>query len=590
MTGDKVSFTELDQHLHQYFNLFVTAIDPEYSGDVRQDAKRLVSDQSLWQSFIKTTDEEDDSALPNRALKEYPQLYLLNTLTEVLLAQLIPMESLKQNKLPFAQSLHLWFMKSWLLQYSEQHYPNEFQMLLEFLSRLLKPYDAHAGRTFDHVIDEFGELLIKVVESQADPQHYVDLQHQLTGVYQAFQKKILPFEQRVIAFEKQQHENQTASDDAKQLIKSTLQQHRIPKWVNVFISEHWHRLFHLILLKNDSPDEALNAGTSLLSELLDSFKLLTAEEVQQAFASTISPLRSQIRELFSSIVIDDAVMDSFLDRLEQHHIDIMEGKALPENEWVSFGSNEIKSSDSVKETYKQVILHCKSGSWFNYHLPDKSLHCRVIDRNMSYQKLVLVNYSGVRVDSLSFKVANDLIETEKLKPFSLHSELEQKLGELSNYIGAQVQAINKQLTDKQKQQQKRKLLARLEASRKERLEIKKSKRQAEKRAREKAILQKQAEQKQSIIEQLKLLAPGSTFIDHANDATLIKFVLRLKQTGKLVFVNKRGVKVAQWLPEEMATLMVDGKLELLASQQSNEQTMEQIVAAQRLKRQAVSTS
>ena len=110
----------------------------------------------------------------------------------------------------------------------------------------------------------------------------------------------------------------------------------------MFISEHWHRLFHLILLKNDSPDEALNAGTSLLSELLDSFKLLTAEEVQQAFASTISPLRSQIRELFSSIVIDDAVMDSFLDRLEQHHIDIMEGKALPENEWVSFGSNKLK--------------------------------------------------------------------------------------------------------------------------------------------------------------------------------------------------------------------------------------------------------
>jgi ABC-type phosphate transport system auxiliary subunit len=203
---------------------------------------------------------------------------------------------------------------------------------------------------------------------------------------------------------------------------------------------------------------------------------------------------------------------------------------------------------------------------------------------MNLKLIVLANYSGARVAALSFSEAAKALANGELVPLLLQSDLAEKVAELSRFLRTQISSITQQLEIKQKAARRRQLLARLEQSRRERLEIKKARREAEKRARQLEQQRLRQRQIRELEQSLQNLGAGSSFVHHERQDLIMQFALRLKHSGKLVFVDKKGVRVGEWLPHELAELMVDGKVELLASRQSNEQTLEQIVAQQRSRR------
>lgn len=586
----KSGFSKINHQLNLYLERFVEAMSAEQSTDNRFTIGELIDNHALWQRLV----EEDDhqirkDLMSDEGLKRFPHLYVMNGLSEVLVAQIIPAEQLNAKHPHFISNFQLWLMRHWLKFLSRAEFPVEFQMVVEFVSRVLKPYDLRAGRRFDSVVDEFSGLFKQATLEDVSQQNIQQLQQKLTQCFQSFRQKTKPFEQRVVAFERQQFNNDSASALAKQFIYDELANEKIPDWLYQFVFEHWHRYFHLNILQHDVDSEPVQQGKTLLNRLAKVLTYLTPEDVHQHIATEIAPLWSDIRTLFEKIVIEETIIDRFLQQLEDFHVAIMEER-VQKYEWITVESASQSESDDDQSNTAKLLAQFKVGSWFIYLKDDSQYRCYVVDRDAKEGTIILVNYSGARVDGVSFSRLKELVKNKKIVSLSLDSNLEQRVNELGLYIEHQTRTIEAQLKERHKSQIKRQVMERLEQSRKQRLETKKSKRQAERRAREQQQKLKRQESIRALSQKLASLTPGSTFVDHRNNERIIQFALRLKQSGKLIFVDKRGVKAAQWHPEELATLMVDNDIELLASRQSNEQTMEQIVAGQRSRRQSTANN
>ncbi len=581
----KSGFTTINQQLILYLERFVEAMSAEQSTDKLVTVEELIDNHALWQRLV----EEDDhqirkDLMSDEGLKRFPHLYVMNSLTEVLVAQIIPAEQLNAKHPHFISNFQLWLMRHWLKFLSKAEFPVEFQMVVEFVSRVLKPYDLRAGRRFDSVVAEFSSFFKQATLEDISQKNIQQLQQKLAQCFQSFKQNTKPFEQRVVAFERQQFNNESASALARQFILSEFANDKVPDWLYQFVFEHWHRYFHLNLLQHDAESEPVQQGRALLERLAKAMTYLTPEDVHQHISTEIAPLWSDIRTLFEKIVIEETIIDRFLQQLEDFHVAIMEER-VQKCEWITVESASQPESEGEQSDTAKLLANFKVGSWFIYFKDDFKYRCYVADRDAIKGTIILVNYSGARVDGLSFSRLKELVKNKRIVSFSLDSHLEQRVTELGHYIEHQTRTIEAQLKERHKSKIKRQVMERLEQSRKQRLETKKSKRQAERRAREQQQKLKRQESIRTLSHKLAKLTPGSTFVDHRNNEQIIQFALRLKQSGKLVFVDKRGVKAAQWQPEELATLMVDNEIELLASRQSNEQTMEQIVAAQRSRRQ-----
>ncbi len=575
-------FAKVDDLLLQYAEGFAQAVGQNAEPNPREQALKLAQATPLWK-LVFEQEANDQSSLPTVLMTRHAELYLLNSVSEVLINQLMPVVELRSHHPRFFRAFHLWVMRYWLGQLGTGHYIHEFQTVVEFVVRVLRPFDQHAGRNFERLLQEFAEVFESTVSQSLDFQHFLDLQYKLTQNFQDFQKKTRVFEERVIQFERQLAQNASASQAARQLVNQAAAGGEVPDWTYQFLYEHWHRLFHLTLLKQGDESDLIQRGQALLQDLIKALQLRSFEEVQQNFATFISPLRSNIRELFASIVIDESVLDDFLDKLEAFHIAILEGNE-PEIRWMTIEALQEDSDEKSKGVMQQVATQCKVGSWFRYTKDAKVFSCRVIERNQAQDLIVLVNYSGARVAALNFKEAASALSSEKLKAITLQSFLDDKVEELSQFLVTQIGNIKKQLAIKEKATRRRQVLERLEQSRRERLQIKKSKREAEKRARAIEQQQLRLERIREFEGLLESIGAGSSFINHEQQDQIMQFALRLRQSGKLVFVDKKGVRVGEWPVSELAELMADGKVELLASRQSNEQTLEQIVAGQRNQR------
>ncbi len=578
-------FAKVDELLLKYAEGFARAVGQEVTASTREQWLQLAQDSTLWQQVCKL-DANEQTSLPAELMTQHAELYLLNSVSEVLLNQLMPVVDLRTQHPHFFRALHLWVMRYWLAQLGTGSYSHEFQTVIEFIVRVLRPFDQYSGRSFERLLQEFAAAFETRVKQNLNQQHFIELQNQLTQCFQEFQKKTRVFEERVIQFETQLAQNASASQAARQLVNQAAAGGEVPDWTYQFLYEHWLRLFHLTLLKQGEQSELIQRGQKVLKDLIGAFKLKTFEEVQQGFATIISPLRNNIRELFASIVIDESVLDDFLDRLEAFHISILEGNEL-DIQWMLIDSQLEANKEAASKQEQRVVAQCKLGSWFQFATDGRQYSCRVVARNRELDFIVLVNYSGARVAALSFQEVEAALTSGQLKPLTLQSNLSDKVGELSQFLETQIININNQLEIKEKASRRRQVLERLEESRRERLEIKKSKREAEKRAKE---IERQQLRQERIREQeqwLNKVGAGSTFVHHEMDDQIMQFALRLRNSGKMVFVDKKGVKVGEWLADELAELMIDGKVELLTSRQSNEQALEQIVANQRNQRRDI---
>ncbi|NVJ59416.1 MAG: DUF1631 family protein [Gammaproteobacteria bacterium] len=565
-----VSIQQLDFLLEQYLAKAVSKTD----GDSEPRAQLLEALSAANGTSNSQTETQETEPVAASVIQ------VCSAAMDSFFELLWPIERLQDKHINWADDVVECFKWIWMHQLANNEYHNEFDPLLSFLTKILGPYDHHGGRTLDKVLDKFSQHF-KAIKSKTPSSQLIEKVWKMCLFdFNEFQKQVKTFEERVCQFEIQAFNNASASDRATFLIEKAMYGHSVPAWLFRFVQDYWHRYFHLVVLKHGKDSELEQKGVELLAQLMDVMKITEAAEVQQLFATKITPLRTNIRDLLNQIIVNEQELEAFFEQLEIHHITILEG-STPEGENVGLAKppREITTALEVPAAIKQIRVR----DWFllrEYNSHTSEYFCRVAERNLNYGFLLLCNYSGARVASLTFEEVEQLTNSGKLSKLSLAQRYEQTIESFELQLKQQIEHIEKEEESKNKANVKRLLLSRLEQSKQQRMAVKVQQREAKQRAieREESIaFEQKVKETEAFFDKL---IPGATFIDHTSESSMVQFVVKLRNQ-LLVFVNKRGVRVGQWPTRYLAERLVSGEWEVLSTRQSTEQTMEQLVAHQR---------
>ncbi|WP_144391894.1 DUF1631 family protein [Pleionea sediminis] len=580
----QLSFDQVHPELKQYFMELFSAIAPEKSTNIESLCIELVQDDKLWQGLAAVP---GDQPLVSDALKsQHPHLRVFNALSRSLIGQLLPCESLKKKHPEFLRQFHLWLIRGWLQQFAKNSYLTQFQATFDFVVRVMKPYDDHAGRPFDKLVECYLDHIRLASMEELSEVETEKLHNQLICEFQDFQKSIKLFEQRIVKSEMQLAANRSASEEATKKLESITSGESLPDWAHTFVFEHWHRFFHLQMLK--SGEKSIAWGEALLQELLEQFQLKSDSERSNIDEADLTSLRKNIRSLLSETVVDQASVLEFLRNLKAYHEELLSG-SHSQQKWTKVSSLDFVSyttdasgpepwdksvllDDSpVIEDERAILAKCKPGMWMIFSRNGSEYHCRIAHRDFKLGQVILVNYSGAKVASLEVSQLVEAFKEHWLSSLEMGSQLDSALNKIVEYLRSQSELIRKQKEAKYQEEERRKL----------------SQKRVETQARDQAREQKRLSLLEEYREKVETMSPGTTFSWKQMPNQELRFMLRLKVSGKFVFADKRGNKVAEWQPDELSELWANGEIKKIGSKDYADMGMEHIVAVQRSRKQSI---
>ena len=130
---------------------------------------------------------------------------------------------------------------------------------------------------------------------------------------------------------------------------------------------------------------------------------------------------------------------------------------------------------------------------------------------------------------------------------------------------------------------KQNVLKRLKKSREERLQALIERKRGEKRAAKLQQEQNKKRQIQQYQEQVESLSMGAVFCikNGSGEDVNARLALKMRSSGKLLFVDSSGIKIKELLPQEVALELYQGTMTLLNDVKKNSSTLENLVAHQR---------
>ncbi len=559
----QLNFEQVHNELSLYF-MQLSGLECE-DAFIKEDTRcaKLIANDLLWSSVLKQPPEL--TLFSNSLKSKHPHLLVFGALSEALIERLFPVKRIFSNHPSFLHYFKIWFIKQWLSQYAVNQYDNDFCSVIELVTRVFKPYDKHAGDAFDEVIAGFEFHFQQAIQIQVGVSQ---LQSQLIEVLKVFEQKSDRVKSQTIQREIEQAKTDQTTQSAAQLIRQNVAGKSAPHWAVPFICKHWLEYFRRQQSEKGSK-KAMWWGQTLLKDLVESFYFTPQSSATEAQQSYFSSLRKNIKQLLIKTECEKFAMDSFLSQLAMSHENLLQG--IPVNfHWLSFNS-ELKDKvpcEGLSESQRRTLLaRFKPGMWMSYVKAGDTIQCRVAHRDFERSLIILVNYSGAKIDVLNATAIDQATRQNQLQLLDISSQLNCALEKMNRDIAVQRKTLKCQQDKKRAQEQHQKEMAEQE---RERL----------------AVLARQ--QREFELQQLKQkvseLRPGVSFRWMEMPHEALQFVLRLKVSGQYVFADKRGNKVACWTEDELAELWVDGELEYLDENSSlgaNVLNLEQIVSVQR---------
>jgi hypothetical protein len=226
----------------------------------------------------------------------------------------------------------------------------------------------------------------------------------------------------------------------------------------------------------------------------------------------------------------------------------------------------------------RLIDALKVGDW--YKLPEKGLElrCKLIEKNLQHRYCLFTNLSGRKVAATRFQDIAGFLQDGVLKRIDTSPVFDNALAFACRQMGEQLPKLEAKaeqtereratILEQKRQEESAQRLRRLEEERlrqetqlleeKRRREREHARRerearmQAERAAREGALRQ--------VLSEIERLQPDGRveFIGDDGQTTTCKLALKLRSSGKLIFVNQLGRRVQELLPGDFAEQILDG--------------------------------
>ena len=317
----------------------------------------------------------------------------------------------------------------------------------------------------------------------------------------------------------------------------------------------------------------------LLHELLKSFKSHNDDDFKSdSVSSEYEWLRENIGALAKEFEEYQKDLDKFLLQLKVFHENLAQG-VKTNIHWKTFPSSKSLQSESCTHTDEEkrtLLAKFKPGMWLRYKLNERYSFCRVALRDIKLPLIVLVNFSGEKVAALNYEQINQALQNNTFQFISLHNDLNATVKKLAKEVALCRDKLEGKIKAAKlnKQREKEAVLAQQEETRLKAFQAKN-------------IL---ISETKSIIQ---TLSPGARFSYKAMPGKVIRFMLKLKVSGKYLFSDLQGQKVADWHEDELAEMLAKGELQLIENKPSmltreRDTNFEQLVSVQRMQKASAS--
>jgi hypothetical protein len=431
--------------------------------------------------------------------------------------------------------------------------------------------------------------------------------------WQQEQSRLQRLEQRLIDSERGLLRSRRAQQQAARVLNRALAGKQLSVAMLAFMHDAWYRELQWCLLQFGEESGEWQGRADLTARLVDSLQDSgdDSDQRQQLYA-LIPEISAELRATLSAHAPEPTVLEQQLALIETHHLALLKGRPLPTVACTLIVNDDpwADATTTVSRDLLRQVAALELGTWFLWRDNDSDSRIKLVLKMDDTAQLLFVNRLGVKALQKTFEEFAYLLALDAVMPLPA-----------ANHARAALRQLLLQLLQRGAKQQR----ARVEEERRAEEEQARAEEEAQRRraAREKAIAeaaalaaaevqaaaaaQLETEQRARDREQLRrtsvqqeqssdaeqrsriarlsatMLAVGSwvELHDEIGGTQRVKLAVKLPSSGKLIFVDRDGVRCAEFEREVFVAKLADGGASVLDAGPQFEDSLARVVGSLR---------
>jgi len=452
---------------------------------------------------------------------------------------------------------------------------------LELLIGACKGYDRQAGPKAEVLLEQVGRLVKGAVESPDSPERaYGSAHKEFTSLQEAHEREILDLAKGIMFKER----GEVVSKDAKLAVNreiiTAVNGKKLPPILLKFLRRIWNKYLYVTYLRHGMDSEQWRQGVEDIHSLVYALSIRNREELFRFYTDERSRALTRVRVGASSIHSDEELGKRFFATMDSIHKQVADGKQ-PVIEEVKVSTPDLMmdlSAVVAKSGRETALDDMVVGRWYKLLERGLEIRCKLIEKNSQHGYCLFGNYSGIKTAKKSYSEILQSLLDGSLKKVDVAPVFGKALGFACRQIAEQIPKLESKARKVEQERaiirnQKRQAEALENLRRIEEEHLREETRLLEEsRAREREQARREAESRvaaqgqareralQQILSGISKMQPGGwvELMGKDNQKITCKLGLKLKSSGKMIFVDRFGRKMQELMPEQLAEQIIDG--------------------------------
>lgn len=447
------------------------------------------------------------------------------------------------------------------------------------------------GRVADKFLPKLEELIFQLANADDDSKVAL-IGNDIISFFNQNQTRLDKLENRLRDAEFGALRAKYAQQKTARLINQKLGGKKLPESVATFLKTHWRESLILIVIQLGTNSTQWAEAEKTTAALIDSFQPIDDDnEKRQAVFESIEGLSDKLRELTLSLSHDSDLQEQALADIEALHLDILKGGTV---EYSPFdlidNANPLNvASAKISSNLLEQVAKLKEGQWFiSIDEDNKTSRMKLILKLEDIQQLLFCNQQGMKSGQFGFEEFAYRLSSRSIKPIRVTA---QPRGSASTLLSKLFESHQQKLTAAAEkiEQARIKALAEAQALEKAQALTEQEEQVADNEAisnvpdtvieEEKPLISDinvdntssdadYDERYKNAIEDIGKLSLQArvSITDDDGEEELCKLAVRLKSTGKYIFVDRAGMKkyeinesvLINWLVDQKACIIDHG--------------------------------
>lgn len=478
------------------------------------------------------------------------------------------------------ESLKVCFATLWLSNPQSLFSSNSAaRQFLELALSMVRLYDEHAGSRGKGLIVEL-TALHRGVAGGGDFSNETcqSGKRQLAALIRRYNKNALIFESHIIEKERSELLREDARLSVNAHITAAVSGRVLPKVLLEFLREVWSKHLYITYLREGMDCTAWHEGVADIDTLVWSLCVRDSKKLFDAYGGSVSKTMARMRTNAAAVYQDTQLSERFFQCADSIHLQVMDGcqPEIPEPVRVESPADSIV--DPPADLSGDSLDELRVGDW--YRVVDKGIRrrCKLIEKNSERQYLLFANFSGLKTGKYSLARATEGLKDGWIQPMGREGAFDRALSFAVQSLSDEIPALESAATEAENERmaalesrrqavERERERLREEAVRQEakrtlaeqlRLAEVRAKEQATERAR--ALSQEREQAKARVLADVQRLQAGGILELIGDDGQQVtaKLGLKLKSSGKMIFVDRFGAKLAEFLPGQLVERILEG--------------------------------